>query len=166
MRKALKNNKGMALLLALVFSTVLLQMAITYSNMTRQSKTQTVQIDERIKLDFLAHSLTELALLKFQMHPSDYYSCYDAFELGDPQYLLDYTLNAPEFNPPANADSLSSFNQIPVNIQLASMTILTDNKWKTEALLIQAQAAYIDQLGRNISKEARRLVSIERVIIR
>lgn len=160
----INRKRGMALLLALVFAVVLLQMALAYSKMTGQSKPQTIQIDERIKLDFLAHSLTELALLKFQMFTADYYAAQEAAEKGDSSHLLEFTTGSPEFTILNYSDSKSSFNQFPINIQLATMTILTDNKWKTEALMIQAAAAYTDQLGRNISKDAVRLVSIERRI--
>lgn len=158
------NRKGMALILALVFAVVLLQMAIAYSSMTRASKPQTVQIDERVKLDYLAHGLTELALLKFQLYPADFYACWDAAKLGVPQHLRTYTINAPEFTISGFSDSKSSFNQAPINIQLASMAILTNNKWNTEALFIQAGAAYTDQMGRSISKEAVRLVSLQRML--
>jgi hypothetical protein len=157
------NKKGMALLLALVFAVVLLQMAIAYSQLTGQAKPQTVQIDERIKLDYLAHGLTELALLKFQLYPADYYACWEAAQLGDSAYLRRFTIEAPEFTVMNFNDSRSSFNNAPVDIQLASMAILTDNKWKTEALLVQAWAAYVDQFDRNINKDAVRLVSLERV---
>jgi len=160
----ISRRRGMALLLALVFAVVLLQMALAYSKMTSQSKPQTNQIDERIKLDFLAHSLTELALLKFQMFTADYYGCLEAAQKGDSSHLLAFTTGAPEFTVMNFSGSKSSFNIAPVNIQLATMTILTDNKWKTEALMIQAVAAYKDQMQRDISKDAVRLVSIERRI--
>ncbi|HQB82971.1 MAG TPA: hypothetical protein PLR50_05715 [Candidatus Rifleibacterium sp.] len=156
------NRRGVALLLALVFAVVLLQMAIAYSSMTRGSKPQTVQIDERIKLDYLAHGLTELALLKFQLYPADFYACWEAAKKGQPQHLRAFTINAPEFTINNFNESNSSFNAVPINIQLASMAILTNDKWKTEALFIQAGAAYTDQYGRNIAKEAVRLVSLER----
>lgn len=161
-----RSRSGMALLLALVFAVVLLQMAIAYSSMTRQSKPQTVQIDERIKLDYLAHGLTELALLKFQLYPADFYACWDAAKKGKPEYLKTFTVDAGEFTINNFSDSNSSFNNIPINIQLASMAILTNDKWKTEALFIQAGAAYTDQYGRSISKEAIRLVSLERILIK
>lgn len=164
MKKLLNRRSGVALIMALVFAVVLLQMAIAYSSMTRQSKPQTVQIDERIKLDYLAHGLTELALLKFQLYPADFYACWEAAKKGKPEYLNTFTVNAAEFTINNFVDSNSSFNNIPINIQLASMAILTNAKWKTEALFIQAGAAYTDQYGRNISKEAVRLVSLERIL--
>ncbi len=159
-----KQRKGAALILALVFAVVLLQMAIAYSSMTRASKPQTIQIDERIKLDYLAHGLTELALLKFQLYPSDFYAAWEAAKKGQKMYLNDFTIKDPEFGIPEFTQSNSSFNKAPVSIYLASMAILTDDKWKTEALFIQAGADYQDQFGRNISKEAVRLVSLQRIL--
>ncbi len=160
----LQTKRGAALILALVFAVVLLQMAIAYSSMTRSSKPQTVQIDERVKLDYLAHGLTELALLKFQLYPADFYAAWEAAKMGQTKYLSDFTTAAPEFTIKGFKESVSSFNAAPVDIQLASMAILTDNKWKTEALFIQAGAEYEDQMGRSISKEAVRLVSLERIL--
>lgn len=158
------NRKGMALVLALVFAVILLQMAIAYSGMTQGIKTQTVQIDERIKLDYLAQGLTELALLKFQLFPGDYYACWDAYKLGQPSYLKEFTTDASEFTISNFVDSKSSFNEQPIGIQLASMAIYTDNKWKTEALFIQAGAEYTDQFGRSVSKDAVRIISVQRVL--
>lgn len=163
MRKPQDKRKGMALILALVFAVVLLQMAIAYSGMTRGIKTQTVQIDERIKLDYLAHGLTELALLKFQLYPGDFYACWEAHKKGNSQYLKDFTIDADEFKTPIVTDSKSAFNDRPSSIQLASMAIFTDNKWNKEALFIQAVAGYEDQFGRSISKDAVRIVSVERI---
>jgi hypothetical protein len=162
----IKNNSksGMALILALVFAVVLLQMALAYSSMTTSSKPQTVQIDERIKLDYLAKGLTEIALLKFQLYPGDFYACWEAAEKGDDTWLKQFTTasSATEFTIDNFTESSSSFNNQPIGIQLASMALYTDNKWDKEALFIQAGAEYTDQYGRNISKSAIRIVSLER----
>jgi hypothetical protein len=171
------RKKGMALILALIFAVVLLQMAIAFSGMTKQSKPQTVQIDERIKLDYLAHGLTELALLKFQLFPAEYYACLDAAKAGKKSYLDDFTIKAKEFSDPrflqisgqnfkATEISSSTFDATRINIQLASMAIVTDNKWKREAILIRAVANYTNQFGKNIDKEAVRVVSLERILQR
>ncbi len=165
MSKRFNSRRGMALILALVFAVVLLQMAIAYSGMTRGTKNQTVQIDERIKLDYLAHGLTELALLKFQLYPGDFYACWEAHKLGDSSYLQTFTTsaNTNEFRILNFDKSVSSFNDQQINVVLASMSIFTDNKWNTEALFIQAEANYQDQFGRIISKDAIRIVSVERI---
>ncbi len=161
----MKNNKkGMALVLALAFAVVLLQLAISFSGMTKQSKPQTVQIDERVKLDYLAQGLTELALLKFQLFPADYYACWDAAKLGQKGPLNDFTIKAPEFTMTNFTGSNSSFNNAGINIQLASMSLYTENKWQTEALLIQAYANYTDQYGKLIQKDAVKIVSVERIL--
>lgn len=156
------SRKGMALILALVFAVVLLQMALAYSSMTTATKPQTIQIDERIKLDYLAKGLTELALLKFQLYPGDFYACWEAAEKGNDQWLKTFTTEAPEFTIDNFTESSSSFNDQPIGIQLASMALYTRNKWDKEALFIQAGAEYTDQYGRSISKNAVRIVSLER----
>lgn len=163
MKIRFKNRSGMALILALVFSTILLQMAIAYSSMTKNSKPQTIQIDERIKLDYLAQGITELALLKFQLYPGDYYACWEAHKLGFDDNLNTFT-GAGEFTIANFTGSKSSFNNQAIGIQLASMAIITDNKWKKDVLFIQAVAGYSDQYGRNISKDAIRIISLERVL--
>jgi hypothetical protein len=46
------------------------------------------------------------------------------------------------------------------------MSLYTENKWQTEALLIQAFAAYNDQYGKLIQKDAVKIVSVERILIK
>lgn len=170
----MKSKKsGMALVMALAFAMILLQMAISYSGMTRSSKPQTVQIDERIKLGFLARGITELAILKFQMFPADYYACWEAYkDYGISEYLTRFTTGADEFKSLGGAadgkfsESQSTFNNTELHVQLATMTLFTQNKWNTEALLIQAFASYTDQYGRNINKDAVKIISAQRVLLK
>ena len=167
----MNNKKGMALIMALVFAVVLLEMAVAYSGMTKESKPQTVQIDERDKLAFLAKGITELAVLKFRLFPSDYYACWEAHEkynYNNP--LLQFTVKASEFSQiGVGSTSNSSFNNVSINVQLATMAILTtdpSNKWNTEALLVKAYANYTDQYGRLIQKDAVKIVSAQRQVIK
>ena len=163
-----KNKNGMALVMALVFAAILLQMAIAYSGMTRESKPQTIQLDERAKLDYLARGVTELAVLKFRLFPADYYACWEAYkDYGNDSYLKKFTVDANEFKSLGTfTESISTFNNVAVNIQLATMTLFTKNKWKTEALLVQAYANYKDQYGRIVEKDAVKIVSAERQLIK
>mgnify|MGYP003431076939 CR=1 FL=1 len=165
MKKSSNIKKGSAVALCLVFATVLLMMGLSFSKMTSTSKKQTVQIDERIKLEYLAHGITELALLKFQLYPADFYACMDAANLGEPKHLVSFTTGSPEFQftgKNSENKSASSFNNTAVNLQLASMTILTNNKWKNEVLYIEALANYNDQYNKNIDKKVTRLVDLNR----
>lgn len=158
-------KKGSAVALCLIFATVLLMMGLAYSKLTSTSKKQTVQIDERIKLEYLAHGVTELALLKFQLYPADFYACLEASRLGKSEYLKTFTVGAPEFQftgKNAENKSVSSFNNTAVNLQLASMTVLTNNKWNKEVLYIEAFANYTDQYHKSIDKVVTRLVDLDR----
>ena len=165
MRKSCNLKRGSAVALCLIFATVLLMMGLAYSKQTATSKRQTVQIDERIKLEYLAHGVTELALLKFQLYPADFYACMEASKLNDSSYLTSFTTGAPEFQfigKRAENRSVSSFNSTSVNLQLASMTILTNNKWNNEVLYIEAFANYTDQYHKSIDKVVTRLVDLNR----
>ncbi len=166
MRKSCNLKRGSAVALCLIFATVLLMMGLAYSKQTATSKRQTVQIDERIKLEYMAHGVTELALLKFQLYSADFYACLEAASISnDLSYLTAFTTGAPEFQftgTRAENRSVSSFNNTSVNLQLASMTILTNNKWNNEVLYIEAFANYTDQYNKSIDKVVTRLVDLNR----
>ena len=158
-------KRGSAVALCLVFATVLLMMGLAFSKLTSTSKKQTIQIDERIKLEYMAQGVTELALLKFQLYPADFYACIEAAQKGKSSYLTEYTTGAPEFQfigDNAENRSVSSFNNVAVGLQLASMTILTNNKWNKEVLYIEAFANYRDQNDKSIDKIVTRLVDLDR----
>ena len=166
-----KNNnlkRGSAIALCLIFATVLLIMGLAYKKLTSTARKQTVQIDERIKLDYLAHGMTELALLKFQLYPADYYACKEAAEYGDNSYLLAFAENASEFQIIEDTSSWSTFDNTAINLQLASMSILTDNKWNNEILYIEASAWYTNPLKKDetISKTVTRVVDLNRRVIK
>ena len=165
MKTAYKNKKGSVMALCLVFATVLLVMGLAYAKMTSTSKVQTVQVDERIKLEYLANGITEIALLKFQLYPADFYACMDAAKCTKPDdsFLKRFTINASEFTIKGDKNSKSSFNDSGLNLQLASMTILTDQKWRDEVLYIEAIAAYDDIYKRGIDKTVTRIVELERI---
>ena len=154
---------GSAIPMVLIFSLLLFAMGLAYSKSTQQSKIQTIQIDERIKLNFLAESMAELAMLKFQLYPADFYVCQDlADNKGNPAYLNDFTVNAAEFRVDDNSSD-SSFNNQPVHIELKDMRILTDNKWKKEVLSIEIVASYLDIFQRPVDKVLKRVVEVERL---
>ena len=165
-----KNNKvfkrGSAVALCLVFATVLLVMGLAYSKLTFGHKRQTVQIDERIKLEYLAHGLTELALLKFQLYPADFYACDEAAQQGDGSFLVKFGNGADEFKLLNDKNSQSSFDKTEISIVLATMTILTNNKWNNEVLYIAASATYTDSFGRHLDKDVTRIVDLNRKTIK
>lgn len=161
MYKTVKQKKGSAIAFCLTFATVLLTMGLAYSSLTANNKKQTIQIDERIKLDYLAQGMAELAVLKYQLYPTDFYACMEASENGDDSYLKKYTM-AEEFRIIGDKSSKSSFNENGINLEVASFTILTDNKWTNEVLYVEAFANYFDQFGRDINKRVTRIVDLNR----
>ena len=161
-----KNNKslkrGSAVALCLIFATVLLVMGLAYSKLTIGHKKQTVQIDERIKLEYLAQGLTELALLKFQLYPADFYACNEAAQYGDVSYLESFGHKAKEFSFYNDNYSQSSFDKTQISLLMATMTILTNNKWNNEVLYVAASATYTDSFGRIVDKDVTRIVDLNR----
>ena len=71
-----KYRKGSALAVALVLSTVLLVLGLSYSKLTQQTNMPTQKIDEKIRLKYLADGLAQIAMLKFQKFPSEFYAAW------------------------------------------------------------------------------------------
>ncbi len=173
MKRNRNNKNGSAIALALVFATVLLLMGLAYSKMTAGARVQTVKIDERIKLDFLAHGMTELALLKFQLFPADFYACMEAASYSPPinnndtnNKLISFRANDDTFRfdrtDTSSIQTIFKLASESITLHLASMTILTNNKWGNEVLYIEAGATYTDVNGEETSKIVTRLVNLDR----
>ena len=164
----MKNNKsGSAIPIVLIFSFLMLVMGLAYGRLTQNSKIQTIQIDERVKLDYAIESMAELALLKYQLYPADYYVCKELEEKGNDTYIKQFLEkgvtgnNVPFWQNDENCKS--SFNNKPVHIELIDMKIITTEKWNTEALQVDAFANYNDMFGRDIDKTGTRLYEINRI---
>ena len=162
----IKSKKGSAIALALIFATVLLMMGLAYAKLTSNNKKQTVLVDERVKLQYLAHSLTELALLKFQLYPADFYACSEATKASTKvtKYLEEYTTKAPEFEKFKDSISKSSYFDKPIELSLQNMVILTNRKWRDEVLYIRSTATYDDMIKKQ-QKTVSRLVYLNRTTI-
>lgn len=162
MKLQTNTKKGSVIALCLVFATVLLLMGLGYSKMTSDAKKQTVQIDDRIRVEYIANGLTELALLKFQLFPADYYACMEAAKKGNKTYIETFAQNEPQFSIVGDVRSSSSYDRRPYTVRLATMTVLTDEKWKKEVLLIKALAQYRKSDGGIQSKLVTRVVELSR----
>lgn len=173
------GRQGTAIVLALVFATILLQFAISYSGLIGQSRPQTEIIDERVRLHYLSKGLTEVALLKFQKFPSDFYNCwrYQAstsanvsnFWLDTSGPLARYTIEAPEmkeYKTTGFSGSTSSFNTKPICFNLTEMRLMTSNRWNIEVLQIKANAHYTTRSGKSVNVDAVRTVRTERVTLK
>ena len=165
MSMIIKRN-GSAIPIVIIFAFLMLVMGLAYSKMTQNSKIQTIQIDERVKLDYAIESMAELALLKYQLYPADYYVCKELEEKGNKAYMnlfLEKGVTGNDVPFWQNDESCkSSFNNKPVHIELINMKIITTEKWNTEALQIDAYANYNDLFGRDIDKTGTRIYEVER----
>lgn len=172
------GRRGTAVILALVFAMILLQFALLYSGLIGQSKPQTELIDERVRLQYLSRGLTEIALLKFQKFPADFYNCwrYQASTSANASFWLDttgplarYTIEAPEmkeYKTTGFSESKSSFNDRPICFNLTEMRLMTSNRWNVEVLQIKANAQYSSRSGKTVTVDAVRTVRTERVTLK
>ena len=164
--KLIKSNSASAIVISIVFAVVLLQLAIIYTLQVRESRPQTEQIDERIRLRYLAHGLTEIALLKLQRFPADYYH---VWEYGkDEQPYKDFTYMAEEFAADQfdneSDQPASHFNNNTVRVTLDRMELSTasDTYWTEQVFVIRAIAEYQDRRGRHVNTDAVRTVKSSR----
>lgn len=167
------NKKGSAVALCLVFCTVILVLGLAYAKLTSNAKEQTAQLDDVVRLDYIANDIFEKAILKFQLYPSDFYACLEAAKLGETtnntslkKYLNDFVNDETlSFNSAKNTTYTSStFNTPEINAQLTSMEILTDSKWKNEILKLEVIGSYVDSHGKSVSKTVTKLVNLERFV--
>ncbi len=160
------NKRGTALVMALIFSVLLLQMAIAYSGMLRASKPQTMQLEEAAKYDLLAQGLIDKAILKFQLYPGEFYAAWQALKLGHPEYLTEYVLNDPNLRLPDFDLASSTFTGQKISVAIASMALLTDSHWNQEALRIAANVSYVTQTGKNVDKTIVKIISVKREVVK
>jgi len=173
--RKLYNRRGTAIILALVFGVLLLQFAIAYSGLVGKSRPQTDIIDERVRLQYLSTGLTEIALLKFQKFPADFYNCWRfqasssanlSFWQDPTGPLAEFSIAAPEFveyKTNGFAASRSSFNERPIRLWLTEMRLMTDNRWNVEVLQIKAHAEYPGRTGNPVNIDTVRTLRTERI---
>jgi hypothetical protein len=151
--------------MSLIIATVLLQFAIIYTFQVRSSAPQTHQVDERIRLRYLAHGMTELALLKFQKFPSEFYNAWEyASATNDLSVWKDLTINADEFSELDDDKDQpeSTFNDFPIEIGLATMSLETSDRWGVEVLKIRTAAKYESRRNLTFEADAVRTVRTQR----
>ncbi len=165
-----RTKKGSALPLVLVFSFLLLTIALAYSKLTQTSKLQSVQIDERIKLDYAVDSLTELALLKYQLFPNDFDMCVKYANGGGNTQLYRDFIGDNTLKLTGDTSCKSSFNENPVQAEVTTMLLLSSNEaFRQYALLIEARSSTNgaansqDIYGRTIDKTSTKIFDLTRV---
>lgn len=170
MKRNTKN--GSALAIAIVFSVVLLQLALVYSKQVSNTTASTQQIDERVRLQYLADGITQIALLKFQKFPSDYYYAWD-YRTIDPSYFNSFTTNAEEFKKEAFDNDQDQPESIlskggKIKARLISMNLETTSaqKWEKEVLSIRTEAKYNNVQGKELTADSVLTVKTERTVIK
>ena len=166
--KRKRNNLGSAITLVLIFAFLMLVIAVAYGKLTQTSKGQSVQIDERLRIDYAMESISELALLKYQLYPADYYICRKLKK--DPYNNSTYYNMFIETNPTVpntpffvnDNSSRSHFNDNPVHVELCDIEIVTTNQWNTEAIIVTSHANYTDMFHRSVDKTNTRLYEVQR----
>ncbi len=145
------ERKGVALVIALVFAVLLLQMAVAYTNILKTAQPQTEILDESIKLSFLADGLAQKAILKFQLFPGDFYAAWDAASISNNQQFVRDFWDQADLKNQNCAEANSSFASFPITVEISSMSLLTIPNWKKEALRVQAIANFTNK--KNIDKD-------------
>ncbi|MBF0408595.1 MAG: hypothetical protein HQM10_14695 [Candidatus Riflebacteria bacterium] len=162
------SKRGIALVFALIFATILLQLAIIYSGMLKSSKPQTIMIDDQMRAEFYANGLADLAILKFQMFPGDFYAACEAASSSMSPSVLDhltYFIQDPALTIDVDSAASSSFNITPISVKIATMTLLTQSKWNREALNIKTTIDYTDSYGKEHRKSVDKIVQINRTVV-
>ncbi|NLM17536.1 MAG: hypothetical protein GX221_07450 [Candidatus Riflebacteria bacterium] len=172
----MKNNKkrGSAVALALLLGAGLLILGIVYVKLIRHSSLPTYQIDERVKVKYLADGLAEFALLKFQCFPYDYYTVLEYSDLATAPLNLFVTdngkfqlggLNLAEGAPQWDDLPRSSFDNGPVSIVVDTINLYTSNtKWDTDVLEVVMDATFFSRREKkNVTSRLSKTFRIQRV---
>lgn len=170
MKRNTKN--GSALAIAIVFSVVLLQLALVYSKQVSNITASTQQIDERVRLQYLADGIAQIALLKFQKFPSDYYYAWD-YKTVEATQFNSFTTNADEFKEEAfNNDQdqpssiLSKGGKIKAKLIFMNLETTSAQKWEQEVLTIKTEAKYNNNRGKELTADSVLTVKTERSVIK
>lgn len=164
------QRKGTAVVVALVFGILLLQMGVIYISILRSTKTQTSLVDERSRVEFLASGLIELALLKFRFLPSDFYASYDAAQspaipaANRTDVYLRSFIDDPVFTINEQVED-SLLGNVVYNAQISDMimhTVATDTRWGVQALEIQATVTFTTPAAENVTRTITKVYRVDR----
>lgn len=165
-----KQRRGTAVVIALVFGLLLLQMGVVYTRILRNAKPQTGLIDERSRVEFLANGLIELALLKFRFMPSDFYASYEAaFSPRVPPANRDNTylrsfIDDPVFTINEQVED-SLLGNVVYNAQISDMilhTVATDTRWGVQALEIRATVTFTAPDAETVTRTVTKVYRVDR----
>lgn len=185
------NKKGSALAIALVLSSVLLLLGLSYSKLTSNTNVSTQKIDERVRLKYLADGANQIALLKLQKFPAEFYAAlevkntntepWEAFcgkssnddhEFKEGSFFNDQTIafnssreKGKVINAAAGRDRVS-INVTDITLQTVDQNGKAVDKWNNDVITITSTAVYTDFKGDSHKVESKLTVLANRTTIR
>ncbi|MFZ2957987.1 MAG: hypothetical protein WA705_13950 [Candidatus Ozemobacteraceae bacterium] len=160
------TKRGMVLPMVLIFAMLLLLVALSFSKILQQARPQNTVIDERVKMEFLAQGYIELAILKYQLYPSDFYAACEAARLGFTSplntFVNDAALQKMNFTKASCSFALSQ----KMSVQIASMTLLASYEYHNDAIRIIASGSYQNNLGQLTHKDIIRIFATNRQLLK
>ena len=157
------NRQGMALLMVLVFATLLATCALGFSKMFQQARPQNQVIDERVKIDFLAQGFVEKALLKYQLFPSDYYAANLARKKGLNDPLKSFIEDDPALQVSNFTQASATFPTVQnLSVDVVAIDLLSSWSYNIDAIRVRAVGTYQNHAGAIVSKDVVRILKVER----
>lgn len=157
------TSRGTALVIVLVFSTVLLTFGLFYLRTVSQSMPINPLQLRRIQADFLAEGIANIAMLKYQELPSDFYYSYFVGRIATAganmapltTYLGDSILNG---NSTINT-TFADPNSPPLLVTYTTdYRVLSQKKYDKDSIQIVCTV----QMGGVMEREVRRTFYVER----
>lgn len=173
------KRKGSAIALALVFASAMFIIALGYSKKTQHAPKSTYTIDEHVRLQYLADGVSRIALLKFQMYSSEFYSAWEASNYAKPETKNDKPLEAFRANTGNKEFTSAKFENLKdqpksimsintgdgadnnwIHIHLHSFELRNEvkesdetgagSKWNTDVVTVTTVASYKTKAGKNL----------------
>lgn len=156
-------RRGMALIMVLVFATLLAMGALAFSKMFQQSRPQNQVIDERVKIDFLAQGYVERALLKYQLFPADFYAAAIAQKKGVTAPLKAFIEDDPVLQVTNFAEASATFSTVAnLGVDVVAIDLLASWSYNSDAIRVRAVGTFQNHNGQVVSKDVVRILKTER----
>lgn len=157
------NRQGMALLMVLVFATLLATCALAFSKMFQQARPQNQVIDERAKVDFLTQGYVEKALLKYQLFPSDFYAANLAKKKGFSEPLKKFIEEDPVLQVSNFTQASATFPTVQdLSVDVVAIDLLSSWSYNIDAIRVRAVGSYRNLAGAIVDKDIVRILKVER----
>ena len=160
----MKPKRGTAIVIVLVFATALLTFGLFYLRVISQGTTLNPLQLRKIQADFLAEGVANIAMLKYQELPSDFYSSYFIARVATTTplvpgplatFLGDSCLNGNSTTNPLMAD----VNEPSLGITFTTdFRVLSQKQYDKDAIQIISNV----DIGTVMRREIRRTFYVER----